>query len=97
MTDPVRLIVVDDHPVVREGTAALLAAQAGIEVVGTAESVDEAAALIGRVDADVLLLDIRLGTDSGLRLLTEASPPDVPRPAFSTTYPGRLRDSLPRP
>ena len=69
MTEPVRLIVVDDHPVVREGTAALLAAQPGIEVVGTAESVDDAAALIGRVDADVLLLDIRLGTDSGLRLL----------------------------
>jgi DNA-binding NarL/FixJ family response regulator len=82
LTQPVRLVVVDDHPVVREGTAALLAAQPGIEVVGTAESVDEAAALIGRVDADVLLLDIRLGTDSGLRLLTDAAPADQPRPAI---------------
>ncbi len=69
MTEPIRLIVVDDHPVVREGTAALLAGQVGIEVVGTADSVDEAAALIARIDADVLLLDIRLGSDSGLRLL----------------------------
>jgi DNA-binding NarL/FixJ family response regulator len=82
LTQPVRLIVVDDHPVVREGTAALLAAQPGIEVVGTAESVDDAAALIRRVDADVLLLDIRLGSDSGLRLLTEAAPADRPRPAI---------------
>jgi DNA-binding NarL/FixJ family response regulator len=82
VTQPVRLIVVDDHPVVREGTAALLAAQPGIDVVGTAESVDDAAALIGRLDADVLLLDIRLGSDSGLRLLTEASAPDRPRPAI---------------
>ena len=82
MTQPVRLIVVDDHPVVREGTAALLAAQPGIEIVGTAESVDEAAALIAGVPADVLLLDIRLGTDSGLRLLTDAAPPDQVRPAI---------------
>ena len=82
MTQPVRLIVVDDHPVVREGTAALLAAQPGIEIVGTAESVDEAAALIAGVPADVLLLDIRLGTDSGLRLLTDATPPDQVRPAI---------------
>ncbi len=82
MIELVRLIVVDDHPVVREGTAALLAAQPGIEVVGTAESVDDAAALIARVDADVLLLDIRLGSDSGLRLLTEATTPDQPRPAI---------------
>jgi DNA-binding NarL/FixJ family response regulator len=82
LTEPVRLIVVDDHPVVREGTAALLAAQPGIDVVGTAESVDEAAALIGGVPADVLLLDIRLGTDSGLRLLTDAAPPDQARPAI---------------
>ena len=68
--------IVDDHPVVREGTAALLAAQPGIEVVGTAGSIDEATALIAGVAADVLLLDIRLGTDSGLRLLTETAPAD---------------------
>jgi DNA-binding NarL/FixJ family response regulator len=69
--EPIRLIVVDDHPVVREGTAALLAAQPHIDVVGTAASIDEATALIGRVDAHVLLLDIRLGSDSGLRLLAD--------------------------
>ena len=70
---PIRLLIVDDHPVVRDGTAALLAAQAGIAVVGTAGSIDEATALIAAVPADVVLLDIRLGTDSGLRLLTETS------------------------
>jgi DNA-binding NarL/FixJ family response regulator len=82
LTEPVRLIVVDDHPVVREGTAALLAVQPGIEVVGTAGTIAEASSLIARVDADVLLLDIRLGTDSGLRLLTESAPPDDGRPAI---------------
>jgi DNA-binding NarL/FixJ family response regulator len=70
---PIRLLIVDDHPVVRDGTAALLAAQPGIAVAGTAGSIDEATALMAAVPADVLLLDIRLGTDSGLRLLTEST------------------------
>src|SRR5439155_13174867 len=68
----IRVAIVDDHPVVRDGTAALLAAQDGLEVVGTAGSIDEASALLERTPVDVLLLDIRLGTDSGLRLLSGA-------------------------
>ena len=68
-TPLIRVAIVDDHPVVRDGTAALLAAQDGLEIVGTAGSIDEAAALLARTAIDVLLLDIRLGTDSGLRLL----------------------------
>ncbi len=80
----VRLIVVDDHPVVREGTASLLATQAGIDVVATAGSIDEAREAIGRVEADVLLLDIRLGSDSGLRLLGETS--DGPAIIVVTAY-----------
>ncbi|HEX5590599.1 MAG TPA: response regulator transcription factor, partial [Candidatus Limnocylindrales bacterium] len=67
----IRVAIVDDHPIVRDGTAAVLGAQPGIEVAGTASSVDEAIELIGREAIDVVLLDIRLGTDSGLRLLQE--------------------------
>ena len=69
----IRVAIVDDHPVVREGTAALLGAQDGLEVVGTASSLEEAAALVASTAIDVLLLDIRLGSDSGLRLLSEGS------------------------
>ena len=65
----IRVAVVDDHPVVRDGTAALLAIQPGLDVVGVASTVDEAVALIHGTAIDVVLLDIRLGTDSGLRLL----------------------------
>ena len=81
----IRLLIVDDHPVVRDGTAALLAAQAGIDVVGTAGSIEEATALIAAVPADVLLLDIRLGTDSGLQLLTETAD-DAPAIIVLTAY-----------
>lgn len=69
--ESIRVAVVDDHPVVRAGTAALLATQPGIEVVGTAGSIDEARALLATTTADVVLLDIRLGTDSGLNLLAD--------------------------
>lgn len=65
----IRVAVVDDHPIVREGTAALLADQDGIHVVGTAGTLEAAAALVAAVDVDVVLLDIRLGSDSGLRFL----------------------------
>jgi DNA-binding NarL/FixJ family response regulator len=65
----IRVAVVDDHPVVREGTAALLAAQADLEVVATGETLEEAAALLASADLDVLVLDVRLGTSSGLGAL----------------------------
>jgi DNA-binding NarL/FixJ family response regulator len=67
----IRVGIVDDHPVVGEGTAAILRSQPDLEVVGVAPSI-EAANAAGLFDAglvDVLLLDIRLGTDSGLRAL----------------------------
>lgn len=66
---PIRVAIVDDHPVVREGTAALLAAQPGLMVVATAGSLAEAAGLLLRSAVDVLLVDIRLGAESGLGLL----------------------------
>jgi len=68
----IRVAIVDDHPVVRQGIAALLASQPDLDVVGSAGAVEEAVELLGRVEVDVLLLDIRLGTDSGLRFLAEA-------------------------
>lgn len=75
---PIRVAIVDDHPVVREGTAALLEAQAGLRVVGTASSIEETSSLLDPGAVDVLLLDIRLGSDSGLALLGG----DEPRPAI---------------
>jgi DNA-binding NarL/FixJ family response regulator len=76
----IRVAIVDDHPIVRDGTAALLARESGIELVGGAGSADEAGALLDAARVDVVLLDIRLGTDSGLRLLDEAAA--TPRPAI---------------
>jgi DNA-binding NarL/FixJ family response regulator len=75
---PIRVAIVDDHPVVREGTAALLATQPGIRIVGAAASIEGATPLLDRDRVDVLLLDIRLGNESGLSLLSGGGP----RPAI---------------
>jgi DNA-binding NarL/FixJ family response regulator len=70
----IRVAIVDDHPVVREGTAALLEREPGLVVVGTAGRLDEAGDLLDPERVDVLLLDIRLGVESGLELLRSGRP-----------------------
>ena len=77
----IRIAIVDDHPVLREGTAALLAAQSGLEIAGLASTLEEADTLLAAQAVDVVLLDIRLGADSGLRMLTGADA-SRPRPAI---------------
>lgn len=80
----IRVGLIDDHPVVGAGTAAILRTQPGLEVVGVAVSLAAArdAGLTDAAAVDVLLLDIRLGTDSGLRLLSDAvAQGGVPLPA----------------
>jgi DNA-binding NarL/FixJ family response regulator len=71
----IRVAIVDDHPVVGEGTAAILRSQPDISVSGVAPSLDaaEAAGLFDPVQVDVVLLDIRLGADSGLRALSTSA------------------------
>jgi len=80
----IRVAIVDDHPVVREGTAALLGAQPGIQVVGTAGSIEEASPLLDPERVDVLLLDIRLGSASGLTVL--GAPAPQPAVVMLTAY-----------
>lgn len=82
----IRVAVVDDHPVVRDGTAALLATQPGLDVVGVASTVEEAVELIRGTAIDVVLLDIRLGADSGLRLLQTELPPPAPAIVVLSAY-----------
>jgi DNA-binding NarL/FixJ family response regulator len=83
---PVRVAIVDDHPVVREGTAALLAGVEGLAIVGTAGSIEEAAPLLDPATVDIVLLDIRLGTSSGLTVLSGAGERPLPAIVVLTAY-----------
>jgi DNA-binding NarL/FixJ family response regulator len=55
---PVRVVLVDDHSMVRSGVRAELATDSGVETVGEAGSVGEAVAVIGRTKPEVVLLDV---------------------------------------
>ena len=69
MTDdhrPIRVFIVDDHPVVRHGLRSLLAGHPDLDVVGEAGDGPQALSWLVDHEADVLLLDIQMGGQSGL-------------------------------
>jgi DNA-binding NarL/FixJ family response regulator len=66
----IRILIVDDHPVVRRGIISLLSNHADFEVVGEASSISSALEQVERLRPDVVLLDIRLPGESGLALLS---------------------------
>lgn len=65
-TVAVRVLLADDHPVVREGLCAILESDPGIDVVGQAGSGEEAVTLATRLVPDVVLLDLRMGGMDGV-------------------------------
>jgi DNA-binding NarL/FixJ family response regulator len=60
VTEPVRLIIADDHPVVREGLRAVLDSEPGVEVVGEAANGREVLDLITSHQADLVLMDLQM-------------------------------------
>jgi DNA-binding NarL/FixJ family response regulator len=67
----VRILVVDDHPLVREGLAARISAQPDLEICGEAASIEEARQLLRAAQPELVLLDLALQRGSGLDLIKE--------------------------
>jgi DNA-binding NarL/FixJ family response regulator len=78
---PIRVLVADDHTIVRTGIRHVLEGEPGFEVVGEASNADEAIRLTAQLHPDVVVLDISMPGHSGLqvaaRLRTASSPPRV--------------------
>lgn len=73
----IRLLIIDDHEMVREGLKAMLSAEPDFSIVGDAANAEQAFALIERERPDIILLDVRLPGTSGIevcRTVTERYP-----------------------
>lgn len=94
MTSPqrIRVLVIDDHPLLREGIAAVIANQTDIELVGEAGDGAEALECFRRLRPDVTLMDLQMPRVNGIEAIQaiRSESPDA-RIAILTTYRGDVR------
>lgn len=87
MTDPIRVVLVDDQALFRAGIRMLANSQPDIEVVGEAGDGQEALAVIAQTRPDVVLMDIRMPVMDGLTATAHIlEQPDAPRVVMLTTF-----------
>ena len=82
----IRVAVVDDHPLVREGTAALVDRQEDMEIAGVAATLADLRPILAAGDVHVLLLDLRLGEESGFDVLRHEAAGHMPAVVVVTSY-----------
>ena len=87
MTVPIRLLIADDHPVVRDGLSGMFAPDPDFEVVGEASDGAEAIRLAQALKPDVILMDLRMPGMDGVAAITEIARQAIPvRVLVLTTY-----------
>jgi DNA-binding NarL/FixJ family response regulator len=85
----VRVLVVDDHPIVRQGLRSFLSSREGIEVVGEAGTADEAVAAAERLRPDVVLLDLVMPCGGSIEAIGRVRAlPGSPRVIVLTSFAG---------
>lgn len=68
---PIRVLIADDHPVVRQGLRLIIGAQHDMDLIGEAANGAEAVQLAGRLQPDVIVLDLLMPVMSGLTAIPE--------------------------
>ncbi len=92
---PITLLLVDDHPVVRDGLRGMFAAAPGFEVLGEAESGPEGVELAQRLSPDVILMDLRMPGGGGVAAIAELSRRGLPAKVLVLTTYDTDTDTLP--
>jgi len=68
-----KIILIDDHPLVRKGLISVLSLEKDIEVAGEASNIKEALYLMNKQQPDLALVDLRLGNECGLEIIEESN------------------------
>lgn len=67
-----KLVVIDDHPLVRQGLISVLGCDPKLEIVGEAQTIQEAVKIIQELKPDMAIIDLRLGDRNGLKVIEES-------------------------
>ena len=86
MPDPIRVLLVDDHALVRSGFAMVLSVEEDIEVVGQAANGQEALAELARTSADVVLMDVQMPVMDGIAATHEIVAAGLAKVIILTTF-----------
>ena len=78
MDEKIRLLLIDDHTLFREGLARLLEAEDGLDLIGSCSSAEQAIHVLEESPVDIVLLDFELGTRNGLHFFREFHDRELP-------------------
>jgi NarL family two-component system response regulator LiaR len=77
MNNPIRILIADDHPIVRQGMEVVLNAQPDMELVGQATNGQEAVNLANETSPDVIIMDLQMPVKDGLTAIQEIKEADL--------------------
>lgn len=86
VSEPIRVVVVDDEPLGRAGLRALLDAAPELSVVGEAVSVDSAVKAIEALQPELVMLDVQMADGNGIDVIRRLGPDRMPPVVFVTAY-----------
>src|SRR5947199_642196 len=86
MSEPVRVVIVDDEPLARQHVADRLAHEENVQIVGQADNGTDAVDIIRRVHPDVVFLDVQMPGLDGLDVVDTIGPDEMPATIFTTAF-----------